>query len=245
MKTKSGLLIPNKKVVYTAIFGDYDELQDPQVVPDDVDFYCFTDTPKKDSKVWRFIYEPHLYEDSTRCARKFKILPHRFLPSGYDVSLWIDGNFTINGNISEFMDKYLLNKENPISCFDHSVCKLDPRNCIYEEAKALIWLGNIHPDKSYKDTPSIIVKQMEKYNFDKYPKNNGLISSGIILREHYDDKVIHTMERWWEELKYGSKRDQLSFNYSAWKIGLKYNIIPGDIRDDNGYTKFGKHNKHK
>ena len=104
MKTDSGLVIPNKKIVYTSIFGDYDELQDPQVVPDDVDFICFTDTPKKRSKVWRFIYEPRLYEDSTRCARKFKILPHRFLPSGYDISVWVDGHHIITGNMSKFID---------------------------------------------------------------------------------------------------------------------------------------------
>ena len=50
MKTESGLLIPNKKLVYTSIFGDYDELQDPQVVPDDVDFYCCG----KHGESWKF-----------------------------------------------------------------------------------------------------------------------------------------------------------------------------------------------
>lgn len=241
MYTTEGIWIPNKKVVYTAIFGDYDELKDPEVVPDDVDFVCFTDKPGK-SKVWKYQVEPRIYTDPTRCARKYKILSHRFLLKIYEKSMWIDGNYTITGNMSKFIDKYLTDK--PISCFDHMACKHDPRGCAYDEAKALLWLGDIHPDKSYKDKPSLIYKQIEKYKYDKYPKNNGLIFSCIILREHQNLKVISTMERWWEELKYNSKRDQLSFNYAAWKQNLEYNIIPGDARDNDGWTRFEKHNKH-
>jgi hypothetical protein len=33
----------NKTIVYTAIYGKRDHLQDPLVVPPDVDFVCFTD----------------------------------------------------------------------------------------------------------------------------------------------------------------------------------------------------------
>jgi UDPglucose 6-dehydrogenase len=32
------------KVIYTAIFGDYDYLEIPEYVPDGFDFICFTDT---------------------------------------------------------------------------------------------------------------------------------------------------------------------------------------------------------
>ena len=39
-----------------------------------------------------------------------------------------------------------------------------------------------------------------------------------------------------------SKRDQLSFNYVAWKHHFKYNVIPGDIRKKNDYVYLlGKH----
>jgi hypothetical protein len=44
------------------------------------------------------------------------------------------------------------------------------------------------------------------------------------------------MEDWWTEIKYGSRRDQLSFNYVAWKNNLKFNYIEGDSRD-NKYFK--------
>jgi len=60
------------------------------------------------------------------------------------------------------------------------------------------------------------------------------------LRKHNEPLVIEAMELWWEELKYNSKRDQLSFNYSTWKTNLEFNWVNGDIRDD-GYTKEVRH----
>ena len=50
------------------------------------------------------------------------------------------------------------------------------------------------------------------------------------------------MEDWWLELKYGSKRDQLSFNYTAWKNSFNFLYINKDIRN-NEYFQMKKHNK--
>ena len=40
-------------------------------------------------------------------------------------------------------------------------------------------------------------------------------------------------------MKYGSRRDQISFNYVAWKHDLKFNYIQEDI-DDNEYFNYMK-----
>ena len=40
----------------------------------------------------------------------------------------------------------------------------------------------------------------------------------VILRRHNEKDCIRVMEDWWTEIKYGSKRDQLSFNYVLGKI---------------------------
>ena len=44
-----------------------------------------------------------IYEDPTRNARKYKILPHRFL-SEYDISIWIDGNIKVRGDVNELLE---------------------------------------------------------------------------------------------------------------------------------------------
>ena len=228
------------KVIYTAIFGDYDYLERPQVVPKGFDFICFTDSEIK-SDFWEVRKVTPLYQDSTRNARKYKILPHRFLQN-YDISIWMDGNFLIRGDLNELLDNYLSDVN--FACHDHMNCALDPRNCVYQEAQAIIWLGENDPNKRYKDDPTIIKTQVDKYFQEGYPRENGLIVSGVLLRKHNQKDVVTTMERWWEEIKYGSKRDQLSFDYSVWKTNLKYNYIEGDIRD-NKYFKLLSHNHQK
>jgi len=230
----------DNNVIYTAIFGDYDYLEIPKYVPKGFDFICFTDTDFK-SDFWDVRKVIPLYKDSTRNARRYKLLPHRYL-SEYNISIWMDGNFLIRDDVNEMIDKYLSDKN--FACHDHRNCQLDPRGCVYQEAEAIFQLGNNDANKRFKDDPKIIEQQMNKYFNNGYSKNNGLIVSGILLRKHNEEDVKITMEKWWEELKYGSKRDQLSFDYSAWKTDLKFNYISGDIRD-NKYFYLLSHNHQK
>jgi hypothetical protein len=231
----------NNKVIYTAIFGDYDYLEPSKYVPKGFDFICFTDGNLK-SDFWEVRKVLPLYKDSTRTARKYKILPHRFLQE-YDNSIWIDGNFLIKDDVNILWDEYMW--KNSLSAYSHMHC-FEKRNCIYEEARMIKYLFEINksPNKKPKDDLIIIEKQMKKYFEKKYPQNNGLISSGILLRKHNDENVKKIMEDWWLELKYGSKRDQLSFNYVCWMNNFNFEYINDDIRE-NKYFILNKHNHQK
>ena len=90
---------------------------------------------------------------------------------------------------------------------------------------------------NYKDNPYLIQKQMTKYHMLGFPKDKGLITGMVILRRHNEKDCIETMEDWWTEIKYGSKRDQLSFNYCAWKNDLKFNYMLGDSRDNDYFFR--------
>jgi hypothetical protein len=228
-----------KKVIYTTIIGKYDILEEPSFIPEGYDFICFTDQKiNKPNSIWEIRQVLPLYKDNTRTARKYKILPHRFLPE-YDISIWTDGNELIVGDVDKLQQKYL--KDKNIAIYNHMSC-WDKRNCVYDEAKAIFDLGN--RNNNWKDNPSIIVKQIDRYTNEKYPPNNGLIVSGVMFRKHNKKDVIDCMETWWTELKYGSRRDQLSFNYSAWKNNTQFNWINQDIRDD-GYVLEVKHSHQK
>ena len=102
-----------KKVIYTAIFGDYDHLPEPEYMPAGFDFICFTDTDIE-SNVWDVRKVLPIYEDSTRNARKYKILPHKFLPE-YDLSIWMDGNQHCVGDFNDLIVKYL--EDVNITCY--------------------------------------------------------------------------------------------------------------------------------
>ena len=82
---------------------------------------------------------------------------------------------------------------------------------------------------------------MERYVKEGYPKNNGLVVQMEVLRRHNETDVVDSMEDQWVELKYNSKREQLSFNYIAWKNDLKFSYIQGDSRDNKYFLNMGAH----
>ena len=223
----------NKKVVYTSVFGNYDDVVEPKL-PEGWDWKCFSEQNSLP-----------IYEDNMRNAKRYKILPHRFLKE-YEISIYIDGNYIIKRDVNELVDRYL-NDANAVFHNHNSQPAYDKRNCIYDEARTILMFGEknmkITPErgmKNYKDNPEIIVNQMKRYTNDNYPEQNGLITGGVILRRHNEKDCIKVMEDWWKEIRYGSKRDQLSFNYVAWKNKFKFNYMNSDCRD-NSYFHLDKH----
>lgn len=225
--------------VYTSIFGGYDDLIDDQYQMDGVDYICFTDRDLE-SETWKVIKSTPIYNGPNRNAKKYKILPHRYLKD-YDYSIWIDGNIKVISDI-----RALCNGDS-YKVYDHMQV-FDKRNCIYDEAQAILNFGKINSErtpergiKNWKDNPKLIVDQMNRYISEGYPKNNGLATNPIIVRNHNDSDVIAVMEDWWSEIKYNSKRDQLSFNYIVWKNQFNFVYLQGDSRNNEYFVSVGKH----
>ena len=124
--------------------------------------------------------------------------------------------------------------------YDHSQNQLDPRSCIYDEGKTILDLG-MKNGGNYKDDPNIISRQMKRYRDEGYPAQNGLVVQMEVLRRHNQVDVLDAMEHHWVELKYNSKREQLSFNYIAWKNNLKFSYIQGDSRHNEYFLNTGAH----
>jgi len=226
----------NKKiVVYTAIFGGKDKLIEPKIRPNNVDFLCFTDSDLV-SRYWKIVKTEGLVGDSTRSARRIKILAHKYVKD-YDYSVWVDGNLLVRGDINALVDKYLEDKN--LAIFNHSNNQ-DSRDCIYDEAESIF---NKMEIGRYKDVNrEEIQMQISKYQKDQYPRHNGLAVTMVILRRHNSPDVINVMEDWWHEVLNYSKRDQISFNYVVWKNGLDFIYLPGDSRK-NKFFKWTPHIK--
>ena len=191
----------NRKVVYTCIFGNYDELKDPLVYNPDWDYICFTDQ-NIISKIWdiRKIPNDCLNEDRKKVQRKLKILAHRYLKN-YDVSIWLDGNIQILTNPDDFLSRYYTNI--------FSMVAHPERICLYDELDACERLG--------KDTQASMNVLRNKFTSEKYPRNNGLVQTGVLIRNHNDDSINGFCEVWWKYVKEYSHRDQTVFNYVLWK----------------------------
>ena len=199
----------DKIILYTAIFGGKDHLRKVEKFPE-IDCVCFTDNKYLKPNGWNVeLITPEPEINSRMNAKFYKLFPHLLFPK-YKYSIWIDGSIGVRSNPRQLLSDSL--KKQDIAVFDHG------RNCIYDEAEVC--------SKYKKDDPEIIKKHMERYRNEGYPVQNGLVSNGIMFRRHNEKKVLETMEFWWNEIKNGSSRDQLSFAYSAWKKELKYNVIP-------------------
>lgn len=214
-----------KKVIYTAIFGKIDDLIEPEGDYSDFDFVCFTDRKNLVSKKYKIIRVNRFHKDPTLDARMYKLLPHIFLPQ-YEYSIWIDGRVIIKKkDLTPLLD-YLGDAN--LAVFPHM-----HRDCIYEEAKACVYRG--------KDKPLAILNQITQYNKEKYPTKNGGVETGVLLRKHMQKDVIELQNHWWNELLKYSKRDQISFNYVAWKQKFKFKYIDGHVWDNKYFRVLEKH----
>lgn len=220
-----------RKVVYTCITGGYDVIKEPTSVQDDFDYVCFTDDSSLISETWDIRPMPKESHglSKVKSQRYVKLNPHKVLPE-YDLSVWVDGNILIKGDINKLLSKYVSEE-----CSVY-VPKHPHRDCIYKEAEAVLKCG--------KDTKESVSAQVAMFREDGFPEGYGLPQTNIIIRKHNDEGCIRLMDKWFSILKNGSHRDQLSFNYALWKnddVPVKY--MDKKIYDSEWFKWNGGHRK--
>ncbi len=220
--------VEKKYVVYTALFGDYDELNEFNFESPECDFICYTDNVNLKSDSWMIIVvdcelNPNMMN------RYYKILPHKHL-SKYDASLYVDANIRFKQDPAHLFEKYLLN-------YDVLALKHNKRDCIYSEGLACIKLCKVEFLS--------VTNQVRGYINDGFPKNHGLTLNRVLLRAHNEQHIVTLMEDWWVELNTKTQRDQLSFCYVTWKNKTKVGYISENPESCNEYFELLPHEKEK
>ena len=123
--------------------------------------------------------------------------------------------------VEELIATYLA--EHDLAVFDHP-----RRHCIYVEADACIQGG--------KDDPETIRDQIKRYRYEGYPPLAGLAECTVLLRRHTERMKLFS-EVWWDEISRHSRRDQLSFNYVAWKLSFTYKTLPGCVEQNDFFER--------
>ncbi len=205
----------NFKCIYTFIIGEYDTLKEPTNITPGWDYICVTDNPNLKSKNWRIIQildEDKQVQPLKRRAMLVMIGYKKYLKNKYDIIVTIGGQMVINTNLDKFLDKYGYE-----SSYDACLLKHPDRNCIYEEGKVIIQLK--------KDTKENIKTHVEIYNQKNYPKNNGLYATGVMIFNNKSKNLKKFLELWLQEYKTSpSIRDQMTLNYTIWKLKQDQNI---------------------
>jgi hypothetical protein len=231
MGKRKKIFMKNNIVVYTAMFDDYDDLQDPISTFNGCDFICFTDSDKLKNKIkiWKIVnIKKEL--DPIAMNRKIKILAHKYLVE-YERSIYVDSNIRIIGNPFTLAQKYL-------SKYDFAVPTHFMRSCVYDEIKACFIYKKIDFYSAYS--------LYKKYLREGLPKNASLSENNVILRNHKKDIIIQLMEEWWKEIvKNKIYRDQIFLNYVFYKKSYVLNFIEEKVRDKNDFFEYLPHKKTK
>lgn len=214
-------------VVYTALTGGYDEVHEILYKEENVDYLLFTDNPSLNSETWQVIYvESEL--DNMLLSREIKMLPNKYLDEAYDMSIYIDANAVIYGELSE-LTKYLGDGKS-LAVSQHSI-----RKSVKEEIEACVKLRGTDPIEAKR--------QYERYLREGFQDNHPLLECGLLVRNHKDSKLQELMESWYYEFKNGVKRDQLSLLPCINRMKFEdYVVMDGSVWH-NQFNRIQRHKK--
>jgi len=224
-------------VAYTAITDRRDDLiSQLTVAREGAEFVAFLDDATAratgaDTRGWEVrriarSKDGATVRDANLAAKVYKMLPRRYFPDA-EFSLWLDGRVAIVYPLplARMVDLFL--RDADLCVYRHPV-----RHTVEEEARVCA--------ERLLDDPARITAQIERYRRDGMPADAPLVESSVLLRRHTRATDEFGLA-WWDEVRRGSTRDQLSFPYVAWKIGLRYTTFPLHLRTRNGLFARGNH----
>ena len=198
-----------KVVVYSCLIGNYDNVSTFNKQKG-YDYILFTDQVINNTN-WSIFPIPDevlkLNVSDVKKQRYIKIHPHKFFKN-YDLSLYIDANFVIKGDIND----YLINTLNPI---DHI---LIPHLQLGKGVKQAIE----NAINKQLDNITILNQVKDRYNKSKILDKSGIVDAGLIIRKHHTEDCIKLMEKWWEEVRDYSHVDSFAFEYASRMTGVRF-----------------------
>ncbi|ALO46411.1 glycosyltransferase domain-containing protein [Pseudohongiella spirulinae] len=208
-----------KRLVYTCVFGDYDRVLKPLNKLKNTDYFIITDNSEMTVNGWQtLLVDSRKFKTPKAANLYYRALIHKVL-SGYDTSIYIDGNIKILNGIHEFLIP-----------FENSGCTLglyphESRSTVEEEVDACISSGKVL-------NANDLIDEYQGYLQRGFPDKSGLIETGVIFKNHVTDSLDEPMEVWWQCFSQRSTRDQISLPYVLWKTN------PSVYLFDQSYRKY-------
>jgi hypothetical protein len=138
----------------------------------------------------------------------------------------MDGNIKLLKDPNTFVPGLL--KKHDMALFVHP-----QRTCLYAEAKICL--------RHKKANAKLVNKQIARYEKLGFPEDFGLTACWVIAcRNTAQVRLLGKL--WWQEYQKYSCRDQLSFDFIRWKLGVEYAEIPGNLfYGGSDYFERGSH----
>lgn len=218
-------------LVYTCVFRGYDRVFPPVHHDPTIDYVLITDDPSTSVPGWRTIHVDRTQFGSESAPnRYFKMLAHKSIFPGYDVSIYVDGNIRVIGRTTEFAANFLESGA-ALGVFRHP-----RRQSIEEEAKACLESGKLAD-------VARLESELADYTADGFPDKQGLMETGVVVKNHRHRALDEAMELWWRLFERFDSRDQISLPYAIWKTGLPTLVIEQSFREPNPYFGLYPHSR--
>lgn len=203
-----------KKVVYTALTGFYDALEQHDYIHPDYDYICFSNDFGDIEKIgiWKIRKIKFQSEDKQLQSRFPKLQPHEVLQE-YDISLYVDANVNIKTSFVFNRIEELTKRGVLLAGMKHQL-----RDCLYEEGYRV---ALTRVDSNTK----AIRKQLTYYKRQGFPRHFGMYEANVIFRHHNNPLIIQQCNDWWHLRLNFSKRDQLGYSFTLWKYNIPFNFL--------------------
>ena len=196
-------------VVYSCLIGDYDIVSNfnKQI---GYDYILFTDQNIVNTN-WTILPIPKevkkLHVSDVKKQRYIKIHPHKFFKN-YDLSLYIDANYIIKGDLNEF--------------FTNTLNRIDIIYITHLQFGNIL-NKSIHDAIDNKlDNIAVLNETLKRYEKLNILKKRGIVNAGLIIRKHHEKNCIKLMDKWWEEVENHSHVDNFAFNYASLMTGVEF-----------------------
>lgn len=221
-------------IVASAIFGNYDVLQQPINISEEskrfVPFYMFIDEETEaymknssllDSRkrigLWRIIVVRNVpYADSRRNGKIPKLLLHRLFPN-IQYSIWIDGKLQLVVDPFQILERFLW-RQNATFAISRHYKRFD----VFEEADANKAAGKYDNSSIDEQIDFYVSEGLTPYSLAKLPITSDVPEGCVLIREHVPITNLFTC-LWFNEVDRFTSRDQLSFSMVRDKIMSKVN----------------------
>ena len=202
---------PERIAVYTAVFSSYDDLLEPKFLPDNCDFFLFSDSVTiPEGSAWKARELPDSVQKKIQHFspveknRYLKMHPDLLFPE-YNYSLYLDGNLLLYTDPTEYINR--LSKYG-VSFYTHY-----RRHCVYEELQAV--------SAKHRMTEKQ-VQEVKRFLLDVgMPEKYGLLECPVIARRHHQPECKKLMAEWWELFRRFPYRDQVLLPYVLFKNGIR------------------------
>ena len=211
-------------IVYTALYGNVDQLHDPiGISNNNALFICFTDREDIKSDIWNIIHVESEH-DSRMAAKYWKFFGYKGFSKETQYTIWVDASIRIVGSLLPLLED--IPKSYPsasILTFHHP-----QRDCVYSELFWVFLMG--------KESIKSLLKTWLFLKRNHYSCGNGFIAGTVLVRRidiDKDNRLDNLMSEWWWCVNNYSTRDQLTFNCLVDKkkfSGIhKYMDLHGDV----------------